>query len=467
MTDVWILDDDKSIRWVFEKALASANLSYKSFSNTNEAINQFNHEKPSVIISDIRMPGETGLVFLTKVSEKFPEIPIIIMTAYSDLDTAVAAFQKGAFEYIAKPFDIDKSIEVIKKALVKANANKTTASDDQRFAPEIIGQSSSMQTVFRMIGKLSKSEDNVLITGETGTGKALVAQSLHNNSQRKDQPFIKINTATIPKGLIEEALFGMETHASTDSKEVIKGMVDGADGGTLFLDEIGDMPMEIQMRLLTILSDGQFYRVAGKKPVAINIRIIAATNQNLNTLVAKQLFRDDLFYRLNAISIMIPPLRERPDDIPLLTQFFLKNSAQSLKMEVKVLSEEVLNYLITLNWSGNVLQLENVCHWLTLMTSGATITIDDLPLDLKDQSNNVAPHGNQEDWRIGLHRNIDLEIKNGNHQVYDTIIQDVEKTLISSALSHTKNRKIDAAKILGIGRNTITRKIKELGIKND
>ena len=465
MTDVWILDDDKSIRWVFEKALASANLSYKSFSNTNEAINQFNHEKPSVIISDIRMPGETGLVFLTKVSEKFPEIPIIIMTAYSDLDTAVAAFQKGAFEYIAKPFDIDKSIEVIKKALVKANANKTTPSDDQRFAPEIIGQSSSMQTVFRMIGKLSKSEGNVLITGETGTGKALVAQSLHNNSQRKDQPFIKINTATIPKGLIEEALFGMETHASPDSQEVIKGMVDDADGGTLFLDEIGDMPMEIQIRLLTILSDGQFYRVGGKKPVAINIRIIAATNQNLNTLVAKQLFRDDLFYRLNAISIMIPPLRERPDDIPLLTQCFLKNSAQSLKMEAKVMSEEVLNYLIALNWSGNVLQLENVCHWLTLMTSGATITIDDLPLDLKDQSNNVAPHGNQEDWRIGLHRNIDLEIKNGNHQVYDTIIQDVEKTLISSALSHTKNRKIDAAKILGIGRNTITRKIKELDIK--
>ena len=467
MTDVWILDDDKSIRWVFEKALASANLSYKSFSNTNEAINQFNHEKPSVIISDIRMPGETGLVFLTKVSEKFPEIPIIIMTAYSDLDTAVAAFQKGAFEYIAKPFDIDKSIEVIKKALVKANANKTTASDDQRFAPEIIGQSSSMQTVFRMIGKLSKSEDNVLITGETGTGKALVAQSLHNNSQRKDQPFIKINTATIPKGLIEEALFGMETHASPDSQEVIKGMVDDADGGTLFLDEIGDMPMEIQIRLLTMLSDGQFFRVGGKKPVAINIRIIAATNQNLNTLVAKQLFRDDLFYRLNAISIMIPPLRERPDDIPLLTQCFLKNSAQSLKMEAKVMSEEVLNYLITLHWSGNVLQLENVCHWLTLMTSGATITIDDLPLDLKDQSNNVAPHGNQEDWRIGLHRNIDLEIKNGNHQVYDTIIQDVEKTLISSALSHTKNRKIDAAKILGIGRNTITRKIKELGIKKE
>ena len=465
MTDVWILDDDKSIRWVFEKALASANLSYKSFSNTNEAINQFNHEKPSVIISDIRMPGETGLVFLTKVSEKFPEIPIIIMTAYSDLDTAVAAFQKGAFEYIAKPFDIDKSIEVIKKALVKANANKTTASDDQRFAPEIIGQSSSMQTVFRMIGKLSKSEDNVLITGETGTGKALVAQSLHNNSQRKDQPFIKINTATIPKGLIEEALFGMETYDSTDSKEVIKGMLDGADGGTLFLDEIGDMPMEIQIRLLTILSDGQFYRVAGKKPVAINIRIIASTNQNLGALVAKQLFRDDLLHRLNVISIIIPPLRERPDDIPLLTQCFLKNSAQSLKMEAKVMSEEVLNYLIALNWSGNVLQLENVCHWLTLMTSGATITIDDLPLDLKDQSNNVAPHGNQEDWRIGLHRNIDLEIKNGNHQVYDTIIQDVEKTLISSALSYSKNRKVDAAKILGIGSNTITRKIKELGIK--
>jgi two-component system, NtrC family, nitrogen regulation response regulator GlnG len=465
MTDVWVLDDDKSIRWVFEKALASANLSYKSFSNTNEAINQFNHERPSVIISDIRMPGETGLVFLTKVNEKFPEIPIIIMTAYSDLDTAVAAFQKGAFEYIAKPFDIDKSIEVIKKALVKANANNTTASDDQSLAPEIIGQSSSMQTVFRMIGKLSKSEDNVLITGETGTGKALVAQSLHKNSQRKDQPFIKINTATIPKGLIEEALFGMETYDSTDSQEIIKGIVDDADGGTLFLDEIGDMPMEIQIRLLRILYDGQFYRVAGKKPVAINIRIIASTNQNLGALVAKQLFRDDLLHRLNVISIIIPPLRERPDDIPLLTQCFLKNSAQSLKMEVKVMSEEALNYLITLHWSGNVLQLENVCHWLTLMTSGSTITMGDLPLDLKDQSHNDTQYGNQEDWRIGLHRNIGMEIEKGNHEVYDTIIQDVEKMLITTALSHTNNRKVDASKILGIGRNTITRKIKELDIK--
>ena len=465
MTDVWILDDDKSIRWVFEKALASANLSFKSFSNTNEAINQFNHEKPSVIISDIRMPGETGLVFLTKVSEKFPEIPIIIMTAYSDLDTAVSAFQKGAFEYIAKPFDIDKSIEVIKKALVKANVNNITASDIQCLAPEIIGQSSSMQTVFRMIGKLSKSEDNVLISGETGTGKALVAQSLHNNSQRKDQPFIKVNTGAIPKGLIEEALFGMEKPAYSDSQEVIKGIVDQAHGGTLFFDEISDIPMEIQIRLLRILSDGQFYRVAGKNPVTINIRIIASTNQNLNTLVAKQLFRDDLFHRLNAINIMIPPLRDRPDDIPPLTQVFLRNSAQSLKIEAKVLSEEALNYLITLNWNGNVLQLENVCHWLTLMTSGSTITIDDLPLELKDQSNNHTQHSNQEDWHIGLYRNIGMEIDNGSREVYGTIIQDVEKTLITSALNHTKNRKIDAAKILGIGRNTITRKIKELSIK--
>jgi len=465
MTDVWILDDDKSIRWVFEKALASANLSFKSFSNTNEAINQFNHEKPSVIISDIRMPGETGLVFLTKVSEKFPEIPIIIMTAYSDLDTAVSAFQKGAFEYIAKPFDIDKSIEVIKKALVKANVNNITASDIQCLAPEIIGRSSSMQTVFRMIGKLSISEDNVLITGETGTGKSLVAQSLHNNSQRKDQPFIKVNTGAIPKGLIEEALFGMEKPAYSDSQEVIKGIVDQAHGGTLFLDEIGDIPMEIQIRLLRILSDGQFYRVAGKNPVTINIRIIASTNQNLNTLVDKQLFRDDLFHRLNAINIMIPPLRDRPDDIPLLTQVFLRNSAQSLKTEAKVLTEEALNYLIALNWSGNVLQLENVCRWLTLMTTGSTITIDDLPLELKDQSNSLSQYSNQEDWHIGLHRNIGMEIEKGSREVYGTIIQDVEKTLITSALNHTKNRKIDAAKILGIGRNTITRKIKELSIK--
>ena len=465
MTDVWILDDDKSIRWVFEKALDSANLSYKSFANTNEAINQFNHEKPSVIISDIRMPGETGLVFLTKVTEKFPEIPIIIMTAYSDLDTAVAAFQKGAFEYIAKPFDIDQSIEVIKKALVKAHGLNKKISESPRLMPEIIGQSPSMQEVFRVIGKLAKSDDNVLINGETGTGKALIARSLHKNSQRKDQPFIKINTAAIPKGLLEETLFGIESNVTANENEPIKGSFEDAAGGTLFLDEIGDMPMEIQVRLLRIFNDGYFYRVGGKHPVTINVRIIAASNQKLATLVADGRFREDLYHRLNVINIVMPPLRERPDDIPLLAAFFLRKSAQALDTEIKVLSEEVIHYLMTLNWSGNVLQLENVCHWLTLMASGNVIGMDGLPFELKDQSNNVTHYSDQEDWRIGLHRNIDMEIESGSHEVYDTIIQDVEKTLISSALSHTKNRKIDAAKILGIGRNTITRKIKELSIK--
>ena len=465
MTDVWVLDDDKSIRWVFEKALASANLSYKSFSNTNEAINQFNHEKPSVIISDIRMPGETGLVFLTKVSEKFPEIPIIIMTAYSDLDTAVAAFQKGAFEYIAKPFDIDKSIEVIKKALAKANANNKNTADDQSLAPEIIGQSSSIQEVFRMIGKLSKSEDSVLINGENGTGKALVAQSLHKNSQRKDQPFIQINTAAIPKELLEETLFGIEGDVSADTNATVRGYFEKAHGGTLFLEEVGDMPMEIQIRLLRILSDREFYRVGGKKPVAINVRIIASTKQNLSALIENKVFRDDLYHRINVINIKMPPLRERPDDISLLAQFFLKNSAQSLKTEVKILSEAVINYLSTLDWGGNVLQLENTCQWLTLMSAGNIITMDDLPSDLKDQPINNAYQATQEDWTIGLHRSIALEIKNGNYQVYDTIIHDVEKILVVSALQHTNNRKIDAAKILGIGRNTITRKIKELVIK--
>ena len=467
MTDVWVLDDDKSIRWVFEKALDSANLSYKSFANTNEAINQFNHEKPSVIISDIRMPGETGLVFLTKVSEKFPEIPIIIMTAYSDLDTAVAAFQKGAFEYIAKPFDIDQSIEVIKKALVKAHGLNKKISESPSLMPEIIGQSPSMQEVFRVIGKLAKSDDNVLITGETGTGKALVARSLHNNSQRKDRSFIKMNTAAIPKGLLEETLFGIEGNDRANEKEPIRGSFEDAAGGTLFLDEVGDMPMEIQVRLLRIFNDGHFYRVGGKHPVAINVRIIAASNQNLRTLVAEGAFREDLYHRLNVINIVVPPLRERRDDIPLLAAFFLKKSAQALDTEVKVLSEETIHYFMTLNWSGNVLQLENVCHWLTLMASGTTILMDDLPKDIKDTSTDHLQPVDQEGWHIGLHRDISLEIGKGNQSVYDTIIHDVEKTLISSALSHTKNRKIDAAKILGIGRNTITRKIKELGIKKD
>ena len=411
------------------------------------------------------MPGETGLVFLTKVTEKFPEIPIIIMTAYSDLDTAVAAFQKGAFEYIAKPFDIDQSIEVIKKALVKAHGLNKKISESPRLMPEIIGQSPSMQEVFRVIGKLAKSDDNVLINGETGTGKALIARSLHKNSQRKDQPFIKINTAAIPKGLLEETLFGIESNVTANENEPIKGSFEDAAGGTLFLDEIGDMPMEIQVRLLRIFNDGYFYRVGGKHPVTINVRIIAASNQKLATLVADGRFREDLYHRLNVINIVMPPLRERPDDIPLLAAFFLRKSAQALDTEIKVLSEEVIHYLMTLNWSGNVLQLENVCHWLTLMASGNVIGMDGLPFELKDQSNNVTHYSDQEDWRIGLHRNIDMEIESGSHEVYDTIIQDVEKTLISSALSHTKNRKIDAAKILGIGRNTITRKIKELSIK--
>jgi len=322
-----------------------------------------------------------------------------------------------------------------------------------------------MQEVFRVIGKLAKSDDNVLINGETGTGKALIARSLHKNSQRKDQPFIKINTAAIPKGLLEETLFGIESNVTANENEPIKGSFEDAAGGTLFLDEIGDMPMEIQVRLLRIFNDGYFYRVGGKHPVTINVRIIAASNQKLATLVADGRFREDLYHRLNVINIVMPPLRERPDDIPLLAAFFLRKSAQALDTEIKVLSEEVIHYLMTLNWSGNVLQLENVCHWLTLMASGNVIGMDGLPFELKDQSNNVTHYSDQEDWRIGLHRNIDMEIESGSHEVYDTIIQDVEKTLISSALSHTKNRKIDAAKILGIGRNTITRKIKELSIK--
>ncbi len=349
--------------------------------------------------------------------------------------------------------------------MAKANRNNKNTGDNQSLAPEIVGQSSSMQELFRVIGKLSKSEDTVLINGEAGTGKSLVAQSLHKNSQRKDQPFIQINTAAIPKELLEETMFGIEGDISADTNRATIGYFEKAHGGTIFLDNVGDMPMEIQISLLRILSDGQFYRVGGKHPVAINVRIIASTNQSLSVLVANNVFRGDLYHRINVINIYMPPLRERPDDIPLLAEFFLKNSAQSLKTEVKLLSEAVINYLSTLGWGGNVLQLENVCQWLTLMAAGNTITMDDLPSDLKDQPINNSSHLTQEDWEIGLHRSIALEIKNGSHQVYDTIIHDVEKTLIASVLHHTNNRKIDAAKILGIGRNTITRKIKELNIK--
>jgi two-component system nitrogen regulation response regulator GlnG len=462
MKKVWVLDDDKSIRWVFEKALSKANLPCRCFSNTNEAINQFNHETPSVIVSDIRMPGESGIDFLTKVKEKFPLIPIIIMTAYSDLDTAVSAFQKGAFEYIAKPFDIDKVLEVINQALEQTTKNDTNSNKENTNQPEIIGQAQSMQEVFRAIGRLSKSNATVLLNGESGSGKELVANAIHKNSDRKDSPFIAINTAAIPKDLLEAELFGHEKGSFTGAENLRKGRFEQSDKGTLFLDEIGDMPMELQTRLLRVLSDGQFYRIGGQDAIKVDVRVIAATHQNLEEEVKDGKFREDLFHRLNVIRITVPPLRNRVEDIPALSKYFLSKSANQLKVAPKFLSKEVLEYFNNLQWRGNVRQLENVCHWLTVMSPGNQIIVSDLPSELKNEP--VNPINGSHEWQENLARDFSRQLLNGKLDLYKFFIDQVEKIIIEKTLEHTKYRKLDAASLLGIGRNTVTRKIKELKI---
>ena len=462
MSQVWVLDDDKSIRWVFEKALAKANITFECFSNTNEAINKFNHEKPLAIISDIRMPGESGIDFLTKVKNKFPEIPIIIMTAYSDLDTAVSAFQKGAFEYIAKPFDIAKVINIIEQALESITKDSTNE-EALGVLPEIIGQAKSMQEVFRAIGRLSQSNAMVLLNGESGSGKELVAKAIHKNSHRKSNSFIAINTAAIPKDLLEAELFGFEKGAFTGADALRKGKFEQADQGTLFLDEIGDMPLDLQTRLLRVLSEGQFYRVGGQDLITVDVRVIAATHQDLEALVKSGEFREDLFHRLNVIRIKVPPLRERVEDIPLLSQYFLNKSAKQLSVKLKSLSPEVIEYLKNLYWQGNVRQLENICHWLTVMAPGNVINVSDLPAELNIEPLSLAVESAS--WKENMGREVAKILLAGEVDIFKDYTHIVEKELIAQALKHTKGRRVDAAKLLGVGRNTITRKIKELEIK--
>jgi two-component system nitrogen regulation response regulator GlnG len=463
MSQVWVLDDDKSIRWVFEKALAKANITFECFSNTNEAINKFNHEKPQAIISDIRMPGESGIDFLTKVKNKFPEIPIIIMTAYSDLDTAVTAFQKGAFEYIAKPFDISKVVNIIQQAL-EANNNKNLKGEELGDLPEIIGQAKSMQDVFRAIGRLSQSNAMVLLNGESGSGKELVAKAIHKNSHRKESPFIAINTAAIPNDLLEAELFGFEKGAFTGANAQRKGKFEQADQGTLFLDEIGDMPIDLQTRLLRVLSEGQFYRVGGQDLINVDVRVIAATHQDLETLVKSGQFREDLFHRLNVIRIKVPPLRERVEDIPLLSQYFLNKSANQLNVKLKSLSPEVIEYFKNLYWQGNVRQLENICHWLTVMAPGNVINVSDLPAELNSEP--VSSGSTSSNWQENLGREVSKILLTGEVNIFKDYTNIFEKELIIQALRYTNGRKVEAAKLLGIGRNTITRKIKELNIRS-
>jgi two-component system nitrogen regulation response regulator GlnG len=455
---VWIIDDDRSIRWVLEKALGRENIPVRSFSSADEALAAMtNGTPPQVLVSDIRMPGSSGLDLLKSVRARFPDLPVIIMTAYSDLDSAVAAFQGGAFEYLPKPFDVDQAVELVQRAIAQTK-HQTGAFMEAGTVPEILGQGAAMQEVFRAIGRLSTSNATVLINGESGSGKELVAHALHRHSPRREQPFIAINTAAIPRDLLESELFGHERGAFTGATAQRRGRFEQADGGTLFLDEIGDMPAELQTRLLRVLSDGHFYRVGGHQPVKANVRVIAATHQNLEDRVREGLFREDLFHRLNVIRLRLPPLRERSDDIPLLARHFLQQSAQELGGDPKRLTDAAMKYLQGLEFPGNVRQLENLCHWLTVMAPGQSVDIADLPAELRDESRRSESC----DWQTSLAAEADRMLATNPGQVFDTLTRNFEAVLIRRALNSTGGRRIEAAQLLGIGRNTITRKIQEL-----
>jgi two-component system nitrogen regulation response regulator GlnG len=506
MKPIWIVDDDDSIRWVLEKALARENLATRSFTNARDAMLALQSDMPQVLVSDIRMHGASGLELLQTVKAKYPGLPVIIMTAFSDLDSAVAAFQGGAFEYLAKPFDLAKAVELIRRAM---DESLREASVEQSISetPEILGQAPAMQDVFRAIGRLSQSNVTVLITGESGSGKELVARALHKHSPRSLQPFIALNTAAIPRDLLESELFGHERGAFTGAQATRRGRFEQAEGGTLFLDEIGDMPSELQTRLLRVLSDGHFYRVGGHQPMKANVRVIAATHQNLESRVKDGLFREDLYHRLNVIRLRLPSLRERREDIPLLTKFFLAQSAKQLGVDVKRMTESALNFLSGLEFPGNVRQLENLCNWITVMAPGQTVEISDLPQDLLHAShpaesnagtvsavggvtsisasdiagvthangNNFSANTSQshseqnyrqpgDNWMDLLEAEASAMLTQGQSEVIDKLGKIFETVVIKAALRHTHGRKNDAAIRLGIGRNTITRKIQELGI---
>ena len=454
---IWILDDDKSIRWVLQKALERNNYIVTTFSNTNEAINHFNHDVPDLIISDIKMPGESGLQFLEKVKTKFTNIPIIIMTAYTDLDSAVDSYAFGAYEYLPKPFDIDEALKIITSAFKTSDSNE----EDFKNNNQIIGSSPVMQNLFKQIGKLSKSEASILITGESGTGKELVAKAIHDNSIRKNKPFIALNSAAIPKDLLESELFGYEKGAFTGAFNSKKGYFEEANEGTLFLDEIADMPLELQAKLLRVLNDGIFQKLGSSSSIKSNVRIIAATHQNLLQKIDEQNFREDLFHRLNVISIKLPPLRERGDDILLLSKYFLLQSAKDLNTPSKYLNEETQNYFKKLNWTGNIRQLRNICHWLSVMSPGKEVGISDLPTEILKE-NVYSNHSGKWDEIVSSLIKEDISKKTPN--IFEKYINLLEKILIQTALNENKNKKIQAASTLGIGRNTISRKIDELDI---
>jgi len=466
MSTVWIIDDDKSIRWVLEKALAQADITTRVFEQAEPALAQLKREHPDAIISDIRMPGMDGLTLLKEAKEAHPNLPVIIMTAHSDLDSAVSSYQQGAFEYLPKPFDVDEAVALIQRAIdhfAELNAQAPQAEEEQEDT-EIIGEAPAMQEVFRAIGRLSQSNITVLINGESGTGKELVAHALHKHSPRSSEPFIALNMAAIPKDLMESELFGHEKGSFTGAGGQRRGRFEQANGGTLFLDEIGDMPADTQTRLLRVLADGEFYRVGGTTPVKVDVRIVAATHQDLENLVKEGRFREDLFHRLNVIRVHLPRLADRREDIPKLLAHFLKRAAEELDVEVKTLKTETEEYLTALDWPGNVRQLENICRWITVMASGREVLVSDLPPELLEQESTTQTGGN---WEQALRFWADQQLASGVVGLLDNAVPVFERIMIETALKHTAGRRRDAANLLGWGRNTLTRKIKELNMDLD
>jgi len=457
---VWIIDDDKSIRWVLEKALTQEDMVVESFSSAEGITDLLDKKRPQVIISDIRMPGTSGLELLEEIQSKAPEVPVIIMTAHTDLDSAVASYRGGAFEYLPKPFDIDDAISLVKRAIEhKRSQFETSPVNKISEQTDIIGEAASMQEVFRAIGRLSKSNLSVLINGESGTGKELVARALHNNSPRAAKAFIAINIAAIPSELLESELFGHEKGSFTGAHSQRIGRFEQANGGTLFLDEIGDMPSDLQTRLLRVLSDGKFYRVGGHQQITTDVRIVAATNQNLEQRVADGKFREDLFHRLNVIRIHLPPLRNRSEDIPALARYFLDRTAEELDVEPKQLDKRTEEYLCRLSWHGNVRELENTCRWLTVMAPGKSIKLEDLPPELRETKERTNAQ-----WQGTLKTDIEQRLARGDSNIFHDLNIEFERILIQETLKHTGGRKQDAAKRLGWGRNTLTRKLKELNL---
>ena len=458
---IWVVDDDRSIRWVLEQALTQADMNVKTFENAADVLSSLKTSQPDALISDIRMPGIDGLELLSKIHTLHPDLPVIIITAHSDLDSAVSAYQGGAFEYLPKPFDVDDAVSLARRALKQSKSIQQPTATTESSVSEIIGEAPSMQEVFRAIGRLAQSNITVLINGESGTGKELVASALHRHSPRADKPFIALNMAAIPRDLLESELFGHEKGAFTGAQNLRKGRFEQADTGTLFLDEIGDMPAELQTRLLRVLADGEFYRVGGHQPVKVDVRIIAATHQNLEERVQKGDFREDLFHRLNVIRIHIPSLKERREDIPILARHFLNKAASELSVETKILTSEAEEFLSQLNWQGNVRQLENTCRWLTVMTPSQGVTMDDLPPELTSKSQTAVVEGSWTDLLKGW---ADQQLNKNEKNILDIATPQFEKVLIESALKKTAGRRQDAAILLGWGRNTLTRKIKELNL---